>query len=86
MSKQKERSALELARALKRYNRMRADNAYVALAKEWPVEIVALLEPVMWGKVKSRTVMDITRETKALMDKAARAYVAVQKVKRRRAA
>jgi hypothetical protein len=57
-----------------------------ALAKEWPVEIVALIEPIMWGKVKSRTVTDIARETKALMEKAASAFAAVQKVKRRRAA
>jgi hypothetical protein len=28
----------------------------------------------MWGEVKSRTVIGIARETKALMDKAARAY------------
>jgi hypothetical protein len=84
IKQQKERSALELARALKRYNRMRPEKAYAALNKEWPPKIAALIEPVMWGKVEldGRTVLDIARETKALMDKAARAYVAVQKAKR----
>src|ERR1700733_1285585 len=81
VKQQKERSALELARALKRYNRMRPEKAYVALNKEWPLKIAALMEPIMWGKVDGRTVMDIARETKALMDKARRAYVAVQKAK-----
>jgi len=78
----KERTALELARALKRYNRMRPEKAYVALGEEWPLKIVRLVEPIMWAKVKGRTVMDIAHETKSLMDKAARAYAAVQKVKR----
>jgi hypothetical protein len=83
VKQQKERSALELARALKRYNRMRPEKAYVALNREWPPKIAAMIEPVMWGKVEldGRSVMDIARETKALMDKAARAYVAVQKAK-----
>lgn len=82
VKQQKERSALELARALKRYNRMRPEKAYIALNKEWPLTIAALIEPIMWGKVNGRTVMDIARQTKALMDKAARAHVAVQKAKR----
>jgi hypothetical protein len=77
------RSALDLARALKRYTRMRPENAYVALAKEWPQPVVALVSDVMWSEVKGRTVKEITREIMALMRKARAAHVAVAQARRR---
>jgi len=77
------RSALDLARALKRYTRMRPENAYVALAKEWPQPIVALVSDVLWSEVKGRTAAEITCEILALMRKARAAHAAVMKAKRR---
>ena len=85
MRKQKEKTALELARDLHRYNRMQPAKADAALAKEWPANIVKLVEGVMWGRVKGRTVEEIARETAALMRKAAGAHDAVQAAKRSRA-
>ena len=77
------KSALDLARALKRYTRMRPENAYVALAKEWPQPIVALVSDVLWSEVKGRNAKEITREILALMRKARAAHAAVATVKRR---
>jgi hypothetical protein len=76
-------SALDLARALKRYTRMRPENAYVALAKEWPQPVVALVSGVLWSEVKGRTAKQITREIMALMRKARAAHRAVTHAKRR---
>jgi hypothetical protein len=76
------KSALDLARALKRYTRMRPENAYVALAKEWPAAIVALVSDVLWAKVKGRTVKQIAREIVALMEKARAAHAAVAAARR----
>jgi hypothetical protein len=76
------KSALDLARALKRYTRMRPENAYVALAKEWPQPIVALVSDVLWSEVKGRTAKEITREILALMRKASAAHQAVRAAKR----
>ncbi len=81
---QDNRTALALALALKRYNRMKAENAYTALWKEWPAEIAAAVEGVMWSKIKSRTVKDIARETAALMEKARQASRSVHRVKMHR--
>ena len=77
------RTALDLARALKRYTRMRPENAYVALAREWPQPIVALVSDVLWSEVKGPTAKEITREILALMRKARAAHEAVTAVKRR---
>jgi hypothetical protein len=77
------RTALDLARALKRYTRMRPENAYVALAKEWPPPIVAIVSDVLWSEVKGRTAKEITREIVALMRKADTAHRTVAEVKRR---
>ncbi len=76
------KTALDLARALRRYTRMRPENAYVALAREWPQPIVALVSDVLWSEVKGRTAGEITREIVALMHKAREARLAVEKVKR----
>lgn len=76
-------STLDLARALKRYTRMRPENAYVALAKAWPQPVVALVSDVLWSEVKGRTVKEITREIMALMRKARAAHRAVRRAKRR---
>lgn len=78
------KSALDLARALKRYTRMRPENAYVALAQEWPQPIVALVSDVLWSEVKGRTAKEITREIMAFLHEAETAHAAVEKVKRRR--
>jgi hypothetical protein len=77
------RTALDLARALKRYTRMRPENAYVALAREWPRPIVAIVSEVLWSEVKGRTAKEITGEILALMRKARAAHDAVAAVKRR---
>lgn len=79
------KSALDLARALKRYNRMKPENAYVALAKEWPTPIVAIVSDLLWSEVKGRTVREIARETAALMRRMKAAHKAVEGVKQRRA-
>jgi len=71
------KSALDLARGLKRYTRMRPENAYVALAREWPQPIVALVSDVLWSEVKGRTAAEITCEILALMRKADAAHKAV---------
>lgn len=75
-------NAFDLARALKRYMRMRPDNAYVALAEEWPVAIVALVSDMLWSEVKGRTAKEITREIVSLMRKARHAHKLVAKAKR----
>jgi hypothetical protein len=75
------RSALDLARALKRYTRMRPENAYVALARDWPQPIVALVSDVLWSEVKGRTAKEITCEILALMRKADAAHKTVEAVK-----
>jgi hypothetical protein len=62
------RTVLDLALALQRYNRMKAENAYTALWKEWPPNVAAAVEGVMFGKIKSRTVEDIAQETMTLID------------------
>lgn len=86
MSKTIRNSALDLALALKRYGRMKPENAYVALAKEWPQPIVAIISDILWREIPAdRTLKDITRETAAAMRqlKAAHKAVAAVKCKRR---
>lgn len=75
------KTALDLARALRRYTRMRPENAYVALAREWPQPVVALVSGVLWSE--GRTAREITREIMALMRKARDAHRAVDRAKRR---
>jgi len=82
MSKDK-RTALDLTHALKRYKRMKPENAYTALWKEWPANIAAAVEGVMWSKIKSRNIEDIAQETAMLMQKAGTAYTRIQAAKRR---
>ncbi len=62
---------------------MRPENAYGALAREWPQPVVALVSDVLWSEVKGRTAKEITREIMALMQKAREAHAAVTKAKRR---
>ncbi len=72
------KNTLDLARALKRYTRMRPENAYGALAKEWTAAIVAIVSDVLWSNVKGRTAKTITREIVALVKKAQAAHVAMR--------
>jgi hypothetical protein len=44
------RTALELARALERYSRMKPHEARETLADEWPREIAALVDPILSGE------------------------------------
>jgi len=62
---------------------MRPENAYTALAREWPQPVVALVSDVLWSEVKGRTAKEITREIVALMRKARAAHAAVARAKRR---
>lgn len=64
---------------------MRPENAYVALAREWPRPIVALISDVLWAEVKGRTVKEITREIAALMRTAQKAHKEVAAAKPRAA-
>ena len=78
-------SALDLALALKRYNRMKPENAYVALAKEWPQPIVAIISDLMWREIPAnRTLKAINRETAATFHQLKAAHKAVKAVKGKR--
>jgi hypothetical protein len=83
MSHQK--TALDLARAIRRYDRMQPWNACAALYDEWPPAIANIIDAHMWSEVKAKTVPEIAREMHALMKKAEAASRAVQEGKQREA-
>jgi hypothetical protein len=62
------RTALDLALALQRYNRMKAENACTALCKEWPPNVAA----------------DIAQETMTLIEAAHRRFEAAHRRSRSR--
>jgi hypothetical protein len=78
-----QKSALDLARAIRRYDRMQPWNARAALYNEWPPAIAKIIDAHMWSEVKAKTVPEIAEELHALMKKAEAASRAVQEGKQR---
>jgi hypothetical protein len=81
MKKTKTHTALDLARALKRYNGMDdAADAYTALHAEWPPQIANIIEPIFWTEIEIRSEKQIVADIRAMQKRAAKESAAVAKL------
>jgi hypothetical protein len=78
MTKRKDKTALQLARALKRYSDMPEPTAaFDALNREWPPAIATIITGVLWSEVELRSVKEMLADLRALQRKAVAQSMAV---------
>lgn len=80
MKQQTQKTALDLALALKRYNAMRdPTKAYSALHDEWPPRIANIIVPIFWSEIPLRSEKQMVADLRSLQKKAAAQSAAVQR-------